>query len=161
MTQFPALGVLHRGGTVGWRGQPGRQGGWNAADPGAFSLGCPLHRTVPRGAWPLRCIMSDRDRIQAVEAAIRAVLRDPANHREIACLASELAYWQVQAMAALMRRRRRASPNGYVSAEVAQQITSISKRWFYEHAAELPFARKKGGRVVFDKAGLLRWMAER
>jgi hypothetical protein len=37
-----------------------------------------------------------------------------------------------------------------------------SPRWFYEHAAELPFALRRRGRVLrFSAAGFRRWLASR
>lgn len=100
-------------------------------------------------------------RVKAIRAAVREILKDPADPREVELLAATLAYYEVQAMAALMRRSRAQATNGYVSAERAHQMTGLSSRWFYEHAHELPFARRKGGRVLFEQAALQRWMDER
>ena len=47
-------------------------------------------------------------------------------------------------------------------AEVAQR-TGMSRPWLYREArgGRLPFARRLGRRLVFDEAGLTRWLGRR
>jgi excisionase family DNA binding protein len=53
-----------------------------------------------------------------------------------------------------------APSNGLAVAEVVKR-TGMSKDWLYREAraGHLPFARHHGRRVVFDEAGLTRWLA--
>jgi predicted DNA-binding transcriptional regulator AlpA len=48
-----------------------------------------------------------------------------------------------------------------ITAVVAR--TGMSREWLYRQAraGQLPFARHHGRRVVFDEAGLTRWLARR
>lgn len=49
-----------------------------------------------------------------------------------------------------------------LTAVEAAPITGMSARWLYEHADELPFARRTGKRAVrFSKAGALEWIEKR
>ena len=47
--------------------------------------------------------------------------------------------------------------------EQVMQRTGMSKGWLYKQARKgaLPFARRLGRRIVFDEAGLTRWLARR
>jgi predicted DNA-binding transcriptional regulator AlpA len=57
---------------------------------------------------------------------------------------------------------RPAPSNGLAVAAVMQR-TGMSKDWLYREAraGRLPFARRLGRRVVFDEAGLARWLERR
>ncbi len=50
----------------------------------------------------------------------------------------------------------------WITAEEAASITGLSKRWFYMHWKDLPFARKPSKKIVrFEAQGLHRWLASR
>ena len=55
-----------------------------------------------------------------------------------------------------------APSNGLAVADVVQR-TGMSRGWLYREARKgrLPFARRHGRRVVFDEAGLVRWLDRR
>jgi predicted DNA-binding transcriptional regulator AlpA len=55
-----------------------------------------------------------------------------------------------------------APSNGLAVAAVVQR-TGMSRDWLYREAraGHLPFARRLGRRVVFDEAGLARWLERR
>jgi excisionase family DNA binding protein len=50
-----------------------------------------------------------------------------------------------------------------LAVEAVVERTGMSKDWLYREAraGRLPFARRLGRRVVFDEAGLDRWLARR
>jgi predicted DNA-binding transcriptional regulator AlpA len=58
-----------------------------------------------------------------------------------------------------------ASPDSSRALDVGAVIarTGMSKQWLYRaaRAKQLPFARRIGRRLVFDEAGLERWLAGR
>jgi excisionase family DNA binding protein len=49
-------------------------------------------------------------------------------------------------------------PKGLVSVEEAAKLMGMSRRWMYEHADELAFARRIGRSLRFEEAGLREWM---
>jgi predicted DNA-binding transcriptional regulator AlpA len=99
-------------------------------------------------------------RVRAIRDQIRAVVRAPKSRRELVLLTATLAYYQVQAQAALMAPAPQPQRE-WVSARQAAAITGLSRSWLYEHARELAFARKKGARVLFDEHALREWMRRR
>jgi predicted DNA-binding transcriptional regulator AlpA len=54
-------------------------------------------------------------------------------------------------------------PSNGLAVTAVMQRTGMSKDWLYREAraGRLPFARRLGRRVVFDEAGLVRWLARR
>lgn len=51
-------------------------------------------------------------------------------------------------------------PGGdWITPARAAEISSLSARWFYDHAHELAFVRKKGRRLLVSEEGLRRWLA--
>ena|SRR5262245_14956508 len=47
--------------------------------------------------------------------------------------------------------------DGLVNVDEASQYLSMSKSWLYKNSDRLPFARKVGGSLRFDKPGMRRW----
>jgi hypothetical protein len=47
-----------------------------------------------------------------------------------------------------------------VGVEEASRILGLSTSYLYRHRAELPFARKIGTRLLFDRAGMAAWSKE-
>src|SRR4029453_14151581 len=56
-----------------------------------------------------------------------------------------------------------APPSRALDVEEVMRRTGMSKDWLYREAraGHLPFARRIGRRVVFDEAGLARWLERR
>jgi predicted DNA-binding transcriptional regulator AlpA len=54
-------------------------------------------------------------------------------------------------------------PSNGLAVTAVMQRTGMSKDWLYREAraGRLPFARRLGRRVVFDEAGLTRWLERR
>ncbi|HLK13155.1 MAG TPA: helix-turn-helix domain-containing protein [Candidatus Binatia bacterium] len=48
-----------------------------------------------------------------------------------------------------------------LTVEEAAARIGMSKDWLYRHKAKLPFARRIGRKVLFDEAGLTRWLTTR
>gem|GEM_PF-2589105 len=48
--------------------------------------------------------------------------------------------------------------DGLVSADKAAEFLSVSKAWLYKNSNRLPFARKIGGALRFDRRGMRRWL---
>jgi len=53
-----------------------------------------------------------------------------------------------------------ATPIALVGVEEASKILGLSTSYLYRHRAELPFARKIGTRLLFDRAGMAAWSRE-
>jgi len=53
-----------------------------------------------------------------------------------------------------------ATPIALVGVEEASKILGLSTSYLYRHRAELPFARKIGTRLLFDRAGMAAWSKE-
>jgi predicted DNA-binding transcriptional regulator AlpA len=55
------------------------------------------------------------------------------------------------------------APSRGLAVGVASERSGMSKDWLYREAraGRLPFARRLGRRVVFDEAGLTRWLDRR
>jgi predicted DNA-binding transcriptional regulator AlpA len=55
------------------------------------------------------------------------------------------------------------APSNGLAVTAVMQRTGMSKDWLYREAraGRLPFARRHGRRVVFDEAGLTRWLERR
>jgi predicted DNA-binding transcriptional regulator AlpA len=56
-----------------------------------------------------------------------------------------------------------AGPSRGLDVAAVEERTGMSKDWLYREAraGRLPFARRLGRRVVFDQAGLTRWLERR
>jgi predicted DNA-binding transcriptional regulator AlpA len=53
------------------------------------------------------------------------------------------------------------TPRWLTTDEVAE-ITGLSRRWLWDHADTLPFARRVNSKVLrWDRKGLFRWMESR
>jgi excisionase family DNA binding protein len=51
------------------------------------------------------------------------------------------------------------APDRLLTAVQAAAVLGVSKRWLYEHAGRLPFARRLSRRALrFSEAGLRRWI---
>jgi hypothetical protein len=48
--------------------------------------------------------------------------------------------------------------NGLVNTDKAAEFLSVSKAWLYKNSNRLPFARKIGGALRFDRRGMRRWL---
>jgi predicted DNA-binding transcriptional regulator AlpA len=48
--------------------------------------------------------------------------------------------------------------DGLVNADKAAAYLSVSKAWLYKNSDRLPFARKIGGALRFDRRGMRRWL---
>lgn len=101
-------------------------------------------------------------RVRAITAAVKAILREPADRRELALLASFLAFYQVQAMAALLRRRRlrRAEPaERWVTVKEASHLAGASRSFLYEHGVQLGLASRREGMrgLRFNVRKLVEW----
>jgi hypothetical protein len=48
--------------------------------------------------------------------------------------------------------------DGLVNVDVAAEFLSISKAWLYKNSHHLPFAKKVGGALRFDRRGMRRWL---
>ena len=57
--------------------------------------------------------------------------------------------------------RARSVPGNLLTMDEVATRTAMSKSWLYRHAKHLPFARRIGRKVLFDDAGLTRWLANR
>jgi excisionase family DNA binding protein len=55
------------------------------------------------------------------------------------------------------------APSVALTVDEVMQRTGMSKPWLYREAraGRLPFARRLGRRLVFDEAGLTRWLERR
>jgi Helix-turn-helix domain len=47
---------------------------------------------------------------------------------------------------------------GLVNADKAAEYLSVSKSWLYKNSDRLPFAKKVGGALRFDRRGMHRWL---
>jgi hypothetical protein len=84
-------------------------------------------------------------RVRQITAQVRAILKKPAGRKELALLASVLAFYQVQAFAALMRRsevsRRRAieeDDRDLTPSETAA-FMGVSTKWLQRRRHRLSF----------------------
>jgi hypothetical protein len=48
--------------------------------------------------------------------------------------------------------------DGLVNVDMAAEYLSVSKAWLYKNSDRLPFAKKVGGALRFDKRGMRRWL---
>jgi hypothetical protein len=48
--------------------------------------------------------------------------------------------------------------DGLVKVDVAAEFLSVSKAWLYKNSHRLPFAKKVGGALRFDRRGMRRWL---
>jgi len=48
--------------------------------------------------------------------------------------------------------------DGLVNADRAAVYLSVSKAWLYKNSHRLPFAKKVGGSLRFDRRGMRRWL---
>ena len=48
--------------------------------------------------------------------------------------------------------------DGLVNSDKAAEYLSVSKAWLYKNSDRLPFARKVGGALRFDRRGMRRWL---
>jgi predicted DNA-binding transcriptional regulator AlpA len=48
--------------------------------------------------------------------------------------------------------------DGLVNVHQAAEFLSVSKAWLYKNSNRLPFARKIGGALRFDRRGMRRWL---
>jgi predicted DNA-binding transcriptional regulator AlpA len=48
--------------------------------------------------------------------------------------------------------------DGLVNVDMAAEFLSVSKAWLYKNSTRLPFARKIGGALRFDRRGMRRWL---
>jgi excisionase family DNA binding protein len=56
----------------------------------------------------------------------------------------------------------RPSEDLMLDVDEAAALLSVTSRWLYRHAKELPFTRPISRRIVrFSRAGILRWLASR
>jgi|SRR5215472_8203948 len=66
------------------------------------------------------------------------------------------------AVSSALERRRPEAPlydgDGLVNADKAAEYLSVSKAWLYKNSNRLPFAKKVGGALRFDKRGMRRWL---
>jgi predicted DNA-binding transcriptional regulator AlpA len=56
---------------------------------------------------------------------------------------------------------RRDNDDGLVNVDIAAEFLSVSKAWLYKNSNRLPFARKIGGALRFDRPGMRRWLESR
>lgn len=54
-----------------------------------------------------------------------------------------------------------AAAGDWITPAQAARISSLSVRWFYDHAHELPFVRKAGRRLLISEEGLRHWLERR
>jgi predicted DNA-binding transcriptional regulator AlpA len=45
-----------------------------------------------------------------------------------------------------------------INVDMAAEFLSVSKAWLYKNSHRLPFARKVGGALRFDRRGMRRWL---
>ena len=55
----------------------------------------------------------------------------------------------------------RDNEDGLVNADGAAGYLCVSKAWLYKNSDRLPFAKKVGGALRFDKRGMRRWLESR
>ena len=55
----------------------------------------------------------------------------------------------------------RNNEDGLVNADKAAGYLSVSKSWLYKNSDRLPFTKKVGGALRFDKSGMRRWLESR
>jgi predicted DNA-binding transcriptional regulator AlpA len=48
--------------------------------------------------------------------------------------------------------------DGLVNVDMAAEFLSVSKAWLYKNSHRLPFAKKIGGVLRFDRRGIRRWV---
>jgi len=48
--------------------------------------------------------------------------------------------------------------DGLVNADEAAAYLAVSRSWLYKNSDRLPFAKKVGGALRFDKRGMRRWL---
>jgi predicted DNA-binding transcriptional regulator AlpA len=48
--------------------------------------------------------------------------------------------------------------DGLVKVDMAAEFLSVSKAWLYKNSHRLPFAKKIGGALRFDRRGMRRWL---
>jgi excisionase family DNA binding protein len=53
------------------------------------------------------------------------------------------------------------APARLLTVDEAATCVGMSKDWLYRHKTKLPFTRRVGRKVLFDQAGLARWVAAR
>jgi len=52
----------------------------------------------------------------------------------------------------------RIDDNGLLNVDKAATYLSVSSSWLYKNSHRLPFAKKVGGSLRFDKGGMRRWL---
>ena|SRR5215471_9566744 len=52
----------------------------------------------------------------------------------------------------------RIDDNGLLNVDMAAAYLSVSSSWLYKNSHRLPFAKKVGGSLRFDKGGMRRWL---
>jgi predicted DNA-binding transcriptional regulator AlpA len=48
--------------------------------------------------------------------------------------------------------------DGLVNSEKAATFLGVSRSWLYKNSGRLPFAKKVGGALRFDRRGMRRWL---
>lgn len=66
-----------------------------------------------------------------------------------------------QALAALAEPAPVVAADAMLTAAEAAVVAGVSARWLYDHAHELPFARRLGRLVRFSRSGLAKWLESR
>jgi predicted DNA-binding transcriptional regulator AlpA len=93
-------------------------------------------------------------------------LADRLAQLDVAEVLGELEVMRVRLWATATTHEPRSAPSGSSRAlDVAavSEQTGMSRDWLYREAraGRLPFARRLGRRIVFDEAGLIRWLERR
>jgi hypothetical protein len=94
--------------------------------------------------------MSDPAKTNILGDALRAELKEIV--REV--LREELA----GATNGSGHRTGRDDDDGLVNADKAAEYLSVSKSWLYKNSDRVPFAKKVGGALRFDRRGMRRWL---
>ena len=103
------------------------------------------------------------DRREALVALPTAEVVDQLDRDGLVDLATKTAAIHARAMARLTAMTGDvAACDSYLSSEEAARLLSVSEAWVYRQATRWPFAVKLGRKVVrIERAGLLRWLAQR
>jgi excisionase family DNA binding protein len=100
-------------------------------------------------------------------ASVLHALADRVDTLDPAQVVGELEALKFQVWTAATRKHDAPTPasgsSRALAVEAVVERTGMSKDWLYREArtGRLPFARRLGRRVVFDEAGLNRWLERR